>query len=190
MAILTATQVTLFTNISASVTSIIASGLIDVVQDRVTTYCNNYFTSDLYVRGFVTFDGTARTISASSSFETAGFAAGDEIYIYRSYRNDGYHDVLSVSGETLTLATGETVVAELSGRSVLISVVQWPSDIVYAAAQMVAYDYDVRPKRAAGVSSRSLGPWSESYEGGGSGAFGYPADLLGPLNDHKIVRAM
>jgi len=189
MAILTATQVTQFTNISASVTTIVNSGLIEVVQERVTWYCNNYFTIELYLQGVVTFDPIANTIQGSASFETAGFANGDEIYIYRSYRNDGYHNVLTVSTDTLTLATGETVVNELSNRSVMISVVQWPRDIVYTAAQMVAYDYDVRPTREGGLRSKSLGPWSESYESG-NGAFGYPADILAPLNDHKIVRLM
>lgn len=190
MPILTATQVTQYSNITASVATIVSSGLIAVVQDRITMHLNNYFATDLYLRGTVTFNATAATIVSDNSFEEENFSAGDDIYVYHSYRNDGYYTLDSVSGSTLTIASTASVVDELSGRSILISVVRWPSDIVYAAAQMVAYDYDVRPTRSAGVKSVSLGPWSESYGGIANGAYGYPEDMWAPLYDHRIVRLM
>jgi hypothetical protein len=190
MPIVTATQVTQFTNISANTSEVIASGLIPVVQERVNWITGNWFTTDLFLQSPVTFDGSARTIVSASSFAAEGFADGDEIYVYRSYRNDGYYTVASVATVTLTLEAGSVIVPELSNRSVLISVVQWPGDLIYTAAQMVAYDYDSRSERAPGVTSVRLGPWAESYSEPGSGEFGYPKDILAPLYDHRIVRLM
>lgn len=188
MSLITATEVTVFSDISASAATITASGLIPVAQERVNWICNSYFTSDLYLQQQVTFDASAGTITGDSSYVSEGFADGDEIYIYHSYRNDGYYEVATVTSGVITLASTESVVAELSGRSVLISVVQWPADLKYAVAQMIYYDYDQRGSRTPGATSVRLGPWSESYDKGGSGEFGYPQDILAPLYSHRVVR--
>lgn len=190
MAVVTATEVTVYSNISASAATVAASGLIPVVQDRIVMVCNNQFLTDLALQQTMTFNATARTITSSGEdWASYGFAAGDEVYVYQSYRNDGYYTVSTISGSVMTLASGSTVVDELSGRSIMVSVVKWPSDLKQAAALMVAYDYDARPTRTAGVQSRSLGPFSESY-GTRLGAHGYPEDLLEPLYNHRIVRLM
>ena len=191
MPVITATQVTVYSNITASAATITSSGIIGIVQERINWYCNNWFTTDLDVQGEITFNATAATITCESNdWEGFGFAAGDEVYVYHSYRNDGYYTVDSITGSALTIASTASVVDELSGRSIMVSVVKWPTDVMYAAAKMVEYDYDVRPKRSAGVRSVSLGPWSESYGADANGEFGYPADILAPLNNHKIVRLM
>jgi hypothetical protein len=52
---------------------------------------------------------------------------------------------------------------------------------------MLKYDYDDRGKRAAGVNSRSLGPFSESY---GTISFGYPDDILAPFDNYRVARLM
>lgn len=191
MALLTATEVTVFSNISASAATITASGLIPPVQERITVITNNQFVTDLALQSTVTFNATARTITTTGgdAWASWGFAAGDEVYVYNSYRNDAYYTVLSVSGSALTLVTGSNVVDELSGRSVLVSVVKWPADLKPVAARMVEYDYEQRGKRTPGLKSFSLGPWSESY-GEGVGVYGYPEDILEPLYDHRVVRLM
>lgn len=189
MALLTAAEVKTLTNISASYDAIVASGLITQVTNRINEICNNYFTTDLFVQDTVTFDGSALTVVANGGdFVDRGFADGDEVYIYRSYRNDGYYMVDSVTTSTLTLASGQTVIAEKSGRSVLVSVVQWPSSLKQIAADMVKYDLEDRRSHDAGVRSRSLGPWSESYEELPSG--GYPAAIAEPLRSYMIARSM
>jgi len=184
MAVVTADEVVQYTNITASAGTITSSGLIDVVQDRIGIICNQRFTTDIYQTSTFTFNTTARTIVSQADWEDDGFAAGDEIYVQHSYRNDGYYDVLSVSDETLTLATGESVVDELSGRSIIVSVTRWPVAVSYIAAQMVAYDYDERDKRD-GVRSRSLGPWSETYSG--VLTFGYPNGIIEQLSSYRVV---
>jgi len=190
--ICTATDITVYTDISASAGTITASGMIPIVQDRINTICNNYFLNDLYVQGSVVFNATASTIVSTGDFLQAGFADGDEVYIYNSYRNDGYKNVSTVTATTLTLASGSSVVSELSGRSILISVTKWPTALKYIAAQMVKYDYDDRPSKSIGVTSRTLGPYSESFGSGSAvGAptpFGYPQELIDALSQYTLAR--
>lgn len=190
--ICTATDITIYTDISASAGTITASGMIPIVQDRINTICNNYFLNDLYVQGSVVFNATASTIVSTGDFLQAGFADGDEVYVYNSYRNDGYKVVSTVTATTLTLASGSSVVSELSGRSILISVTKWPTALKYIAAQMVKYDYDDRPSKSIGVTSRTLGPYSESFGSGSNfGAptpFGYPQELIDALSQYTYAR--
>lgn len=190
MAMVTASQVAAYTDISATAGTITTSGLIPIVQDRIIQYCYNQFVSeDIYVQDTMTFTATAGTIVATNDFAAAGFAAADEMSIYGSYKNDGYFTIGSVSTKTLTIASAESVVTELSGASILISLVNWPVSLAYAAAQLVKYDYDDRGKRVAGLASQSLGPRSESYTTVVGGA-GYPADIVDMLDAFRIVRLM
>jgi hypothetical protein len=189
MPILTATDCTVFSNISASAATITTSGLIPIVQARITWMTNNYFVSDLHVRDSLTFNATARTVTASITWSDYNFLAGDDVYIYHSYRNDGYQTISSVSTSVMTLITGATVIDELSGRSILVSVVDWPNELKQVAALMVAYDYDSRPKRTPGVTSRGLGPWRESYSAS-TDVSGYPPELVDMLTPFRMVRLL
>ncbi len=189
MAVVTAAQVVGYTDISASAATVAASGLIPVVQERIKVITNNEFAvADLSLTGAVTFNATARTIvSTGGDYAANGIAAGDEVYVYGSYRNDGYYTVGSVSTATITLATGESVVDELSGASVIVATVRWPSDVAYIAAQMVKFDYDDRGKREGGAISRSLGPYSETFGEGGL-SYGYPEPVINALSPYTMVR--
>lgn len=192
MPVVTADEVVLLTGTSKTAGEIEKAGIIPLVQERINNITNNYFQTELYLQDDMEFDASARTITADTSFASEGFAAGDEIYVYHSYRNDGYYEVLSVAAETLTLVTGSSVVAELSGRSILVSVVQWPQALKLVAAQMVKYELDDRPARSADVTSRSLGPWSESYasQGNVENPFGYPSAIINQLSDYRMARLM
>jgi hypothetical protein len=183
----TATEVTIYSNISASAATITASGLIPIVQERIIQICNNDFATDLMVIASATFNTSAATITLkANNWDQFGFADGDEIVVVNSYRNDGYYTVSGFVDETATVSVG-TVKDELSGRSIIFAVVRWPVSLKRAAAQMVAYDYDTRPSRTPGVKSFTLGPFSETYNDASSGAdkglgiFGYPQELLGML---------
>lgn len=187
MPVVTAAEVVQYSNISTGATAITASGLIPMVQDRINLITNNFFVTDLFIEGNMIFDATARTIVAGSSWESYGFLANDECFIYNSFRNDGYKTIESVSTTTLTLATTSSVVAELSGRTILVSVVQWPALLKQAASLMVAYDYDQREAVSANVKSHSLGPFAESFETGSEQTFGYPSTLIEMLRPFKIV---
>lgn len=191
MALLSATECTVYSSISASAGTITASGLIPIVQERITMMTNNFFLTDLYLQDQVTFNGTARTIIASSGdYDSVNFLAGDDIMVYNSYRNDGYFTLDSVSGSTLTVISGQTVVGELSARSVMISVVKWPVAVKQTAALMIAYDYDVRPKASANLKSHSLGPFSETFSSGEEDQFGYPRKITDALIPFRMARLM
>lgn len=197
MAIVTATEVTVYTDISASAGTITTSGLIPIVQERINWICNNYFTVDkVYYQGSVDYSASADTITAGTNLEELGFLTGDEFYLYGSYRNDGYYTAETVSAETITIASTESVIEEQpSGASVLISLVDWPEAIKYIAAQMVKYDYDDRASVNPDASSETLGPHSITYNTGNStsstaGAWGYPKTLIDSLAPYKIVRLL
>ena len=188
MAVVTATQVAAFTDISTGATAIDATGLIPIVQERINLITNNYFTTDMTLQGYFTFASASNSITSGGNFEDEGFLANDEIYIYNSYRNDGYKTISSVSAESIILSSVDTVIAEPSGRSVYIAVVDWPSSLAYIAAQMVKYDYDDRPAQEANVKSKSLGPYSVTYGQNGSTPFGYPEELIEGLAPFTIAR--
>jgi len=190
MAIVTATEVTIYTDVSCSAGTTTLTLLIPIVQERINYITNNFFLTDMYMGGTVTFNATAGTIVAGSDWSVEGFTAGDEIYIYNSYRNDGYLTVGSVSTVTLTVSSSDTIINEPSGRSVLVSVVTWPNALKYIAAQMVKYDYDDRPERAPGVLSKTLGPYSVGYGTAGfmPTSFGYPQEYIASLSVYTIAR--
>jgi len=192
MPVCSANDVVNYTNITTGSSGITAAGLIPIVQDRINLITNNYFTTDMYLHGTMTFTSASGAISATASFEDEGFLATDEIYIYNSYRNDGYKALSAVSSSTLTVASTASVTAEPSGRSILISVVKWPDSLGYIAAQMVKYDYDDRKNMVPGIKSYSLGPYS--YSRGGTSMsdtpFGYPHEIIDALASYTIVRLM
>jgi hypothetical protein len=136
----------------------------------------------------MTFNATARTIVADSSFEDENVLAGDTVYVWGSYRNDGFYDVASVDDDEITLTEGSVVQDELSGASILVSVVKWPSELKQIAALMVAYDYDDR-KDEKGLASRSLGPLSESYDRTHDSE-GYPVAITGVLSRYRMVNVL
>jgi hypothetical protein len=191
MPIVTATEVTVYTDISATAGTIIDSGLIPIVQERINLITNNYFLTDMYLQGQMYFSSASNTINCASNFADKGFIADDEIYIYRSYRNDGYHTIASVTTSTLTITSSTSMIEEPSTRTVLVSVVSFPNALKYIAAQMVKYDYDDRPKKSIGVTSRTLGPYSEHFgstQGQNPTPFGYPQELVDGLSSYTIAR--
>jgi hypothetical protein len=191
MAIITATECTVYSNITASAATITASGLIPIVQERITLMTNNYFLTDLYLQDAVTFNAAAGTIIADTGdYDSVNFLADDDIMVYNSYRNDGYFTLDTVSGSTLTIVSTGTVVDELSGASVLITVVRWPVAVKHVAALMVAYDYDIRPKKSGNVKSHSLGPFSETFTSGAEDELGYPRKITDALIPYRMARLM
>jgi len=189
MPIITKSDLEAYSGLTATSASAAAS-LIPVIQERITMMTNNQFLTDLHLQDEVTFANRARTIVAGGSYAGKGFAADDDIYVYGSYRNDGYYTVQSVATVTLTLTSAKSVVAELSGRSVLISVVRWPEAVKQTAALMVEYDYTTRPKLAGNIKSHSLGPFSETFTSGEEDQYGYPRKITDALTPYRIARVM
>lgn len=189
--IVTATQVTLYTDISASAGTITAGGLIQIVQDRINIITNNFFTSDkVYYQGPLTFDTTAQTFKGEEVWGKLGFLAGDDFYLYNSYRNDGYHTIEVASGDTIMISSASTFIAEPTSISILVSLVQWPQSLKYVAAQMVKYDMEDRLEAVPGVKSKTLGPYSVTYGGLSEvkQTFGYPYEIIAALSTYTSAR--
>ena len=214
MPLVTRDEVKGFLNIASGVTTFdtIISTLIPVVTDRLFDLCNNPFTAqpltalryedfriqrrtdhlqpfrdtDPYVLNQVqaAFDSSARTITATgSNFASAQFASGQDFLIYNSYLNDGYYVVSSISTSVLTIATSYSFTGavaathslndEASGASIYFAVARWPRGIKPVAASLIQYDYQDR------------GSWSEDSRSG-HGEFGYPVELLRPLQPYTV----
>jgi hypothetical protein len=191
---ITATEVTVWTDISVTAATITAGGYIEIAEERLNHITNNWFTTDIEVQAGCTFAATARTITVEGAAleSTYGFADSDIIYVYNSYRNDGYYEVLTVTNSVFTCVTGSTVVSELSGQSIYISRVDFPNALKHTLAQMIKYDVDDRKKQIAGVKSRTLGPWSETYNGDSGRSvqgYGYPSAILDQLAPWTIIRS-
>ncbi len=191
MPCITPTEVTQYASISLTAGSI-TQGMIQAVQDNINLITGNYFISDISVQTFMSFDASAGTITCGTDWGLFGFAAGDEVYIYGSYRNDGYKLVSSISTTIMTVSTTTNVVAELSGANIIMSLVQWPTGLKQVAAQMIAFDVDARDKVAANVTSHSLGPFSESFGGSSQSRdtdeYGYPNKITNKLNPWRMAR--
>ena len=189
---ITPTEVTVYSNISATAGTIAAGTWIEDAEERLGLITNNYFQTGIDVQSDLTFNATALTINASGiNFTTEGFKADDIIYIYGSYRNDKYVKISTVSSSTLTCVTGTTIVTELSGASILLSVCQFPNALKYTLAQMVKYDYDDRTANAQNLKSHSLGPFSETFTDQSDNniqTYGYPGDIIGQLAPYSVVR--
>lgn len=117
------------------------------------------------------FASNGTVIARGENFASVGFAAGQDVFIRDSYRNDGYFEVSAVSTSTMTIAstiasTGTIAFAdEATGASVYIAVVDWPQGIKPLVASLIQFDFQER------------GSWKES-ETGGFGVYGYPKRLL------------
>lgn len=198
--ILTATELTVYTSISASVGTIATRKLIETVEARLPMILNNYFTSDIIqIETTATFNATANTITLGTEhWDDYGFKANDNMFIYNSYRNDKYCIISSLADEVLTLTSAYSVVDESFGENdgalILFALVQWPEDVKMVAAEMCYFDYEVRKgigigKISPGIRSRSLGPLSESYSIDVD-QFGYPNSILDKLDKYRIARLM
>lgn len=188
---ITATEVTVYSNISASAATIAANNWIEIAEERLNLLTHNYFQTDLDLRCAVTFTASSGATLANinaegQNFSTEGFADNDIILVHNSYRNDGYYQVNSVSTSTLSLISGSVLTDELSGASVLLSVTNFPTSLKFTLAQMIKYDYDDR-KLNSNIQSRSLGPWSESYKTNAGANFGYPDEIIAALGPYTIA---
>lgn len=161
---------------------------IDSVVRNINAITNNFFVSDLCISTDADFaGGSGGTITIGSNWEDFGFANSDEIFVSGSYRNDGYKTVSTVTTSVMTLVTTSTAIAELSGRTIYFSVVQWPEGLKQIAAQMVAFDVDIRPNQDANVKSITLGPWSETRETGGEQSHNYPQSMVNALSVFRLA---
>ena len=81
------------------------------------------------------------------------------------------------------MVSADSIVSEVSGASITISLVEYPDGIEHALAAMIYFDVYERNSRY-GVQSESLGDYSASYFPDNS--YGYPNDLIRMLDPWKV----
>jgi hypothetical protein len=194
--VVSATQVTLWTSITASVNTILSKNYIDIVQERIFLIANNYFTSDdLSLEATVLFNATTRsiTLDGNAYWENYGFQTGDDFLIYRSWRNDGVYTINSLSNDTLVVISSQSVINERfnnnNGSTIYFSVIKWPKDIQSIACEMIYFDSEIRPEVSANVKSNSFGPFSETYTID-TDNYGYPKNIIDKLDKYCLARLM
>jgi hypothetical protein len=191
--LITPAEVIQYSSITASAQTILDKKLIETLEFRLPTILNNYFTSDgIQIQVTAKFNPTANTITIDqNSWDIFGFKNGDPIYVYSSYRNDGYKKIDTFITNVAYVNSAYSVIDESFptnlGKVITFALVYVPLDVKAVMAEMIAYDYDIRPHRSAGIKSRSLGPLSESYSIDIDN-FGYPNSLLDKLERYKLVR--
>ena len=210
MPLITLAEVKSFLNEESDDYNTAISVLIPVVAERLRYLCNNTFTvqeirqsvykkfsirdsnivrfdrnTDLYILPQVSasFAATAKTVTArGSNFASAQFAAGQDMFVYGSYLNDGYYEVGSVSTSALTILSGYSFAGavagthefktEATGASIYFAAATWPGDIKPIVASMIQYDYQER------------GQYKDTEGNEALGEYGYPLSILRSLLDY------
>ena len=164
---------------------------------RVCAICNNYFASDqAYVSGGdFTFSAAASIRTAEDSFVGDGnFAAGDDIRVVGTLRNDAFYVLSAVTTVLLTIdinstyarkvVTAENVETE-DLRDIKINLVMFPKELKPVVAQMIRYDMNERASQT-GIASEKVGNYSISYMKAAGLGYSYPDYIIGGLDQFTI----
>ncbi len=167
---------------------------------RVCAICNNFFlTNQAFVSGGdFTFTASASIRTAEDNFINDGnFAAGDDIYIQGTLRNDHFFVLSAVTTVLCTIDINseyaeQTVVTENVETEdlldVMINLVMFPRELKPVVANMIRYDIFDRPFKK-GVQAEKIGNYSISYFRAAGMGIDYPDDIIGGL-DQFIIPAV
>ncbi len=164
---------------------------------RVCAIINNYFMTNQAVvsGGDFTFTTAASIRTAEDSFVDDGnFAAGDDIFIRGTLRNDHFFILSAVTTVLMTIDINAeyaetTVVAENVEtedlRNVRINLIMFPRELKPIVANMIRYDiFDRADKK--GVQAEKIGNYSISYMKAAGLGYNYPDDVVGGLDQFVI----
>jgi len=196
--LVTTTEVNTFNGWSGSTYDTRIATLIPIIQMKISEICNNLFTinwnkydtlfeaSSVFV--FEADDNTITNLDAEFS-TTSGLGAGDTIRVIGSYKNDGYHDIESLTDTVLTIADDTTIIDEDLSAWVTIAFVKWPAGLKLIASEMIRYDLIDRYK-TSGVKSESIDRHTTTFDTDSKHAknYGYPGDVIAGLDVYMISR--
>jgi len=165
--------------------------LIPIVYADIVEECNNKFIAPDY-----DFESSAIDFDASPSYkiiiDAGGFTAmayptSGNIIVSGSRLNDG---IFTISAQADTyLQTTEPIVDELQtteGYSVRVDLCNFPKPLELIASRMIGYQLNM--SNSAGITSMSLGNYSETRSVSGVSRGGYPDELLNSLRPWKNHR--
>ncbi len=173
---------------------------IPIVENKIASFCNNHFIlkpvksylGDPYTTyaygyasnaGFI-FDAAARTITKDSAkFVDSGFAAGDDIFIEGSYRNNGHYALQTVAQTVLTVNSLYAIKNESVTTIQNIYLVYWPIELKPVASEMIAH-LILHSGDDKSMKSESIGDYSYTRDIQGE----FPPEIIKALNQYKVPR--
>jgi hypothetical protein len=166
--------------------------LIPIVYADIIEECNNSFIAPDYdfSSDAIYFDVTGsvyKILIAAGGFTAMGYPNGGNIIVSGSRLNNG---IFTIAAQADTyLATTEPIVDELQttdGYSVRIDLCNFPKPLELIASRMIGYQ--LSNSNSAGITSMSLGNYSETRSASSSSRGGYPDELLNSLRPWKNMR--
>ena len=147
------------------------------VEQTIRAYTNNNFQD----RGFRVQADIATGVLQSDS--QIPFSVGDTVQISESRQNKGLFTVSTVDDRTF-MVDEET----RDEKSVLVTKVVYPADVVACAVNLLEWEVNNRAK--VGIQSETLSRHSVTYfnMGAADQVMGYPASLLGCLKAYRKAR--
>lgn len=115
-----------------------------------------------------------------------GIKTGDTIEVNYSHYNDGLYVIESIDGKQIAVQGTPFFVANTSGS--MLTLVQYPADVVRGIKKLIAYDKKMASK--IGIKSESISRMSITYYdvNASENIDGYPASLLSFLTKYEKMR--
>lgn len=165
--------------------------LIPIVYSDIVEECNNKFIADDYdiSSNAIYFDASPayKILLDAGGFTAIGYPTGGNIIVSGSRLNDG---IFTISAQADTyLTTTEVIVDELQTTEtypVRIDLCNFPKPLELIASRMIGYQLAM--SNSAGITSMSLGNYSETRAVAGVSRGGYPDELLNSLRPWKMHR--
>lgn len=148
---------------------------IKAVESAIRAYTNNNF-NNRSIR--YTLPSSAGVLNGTCTY----FKCGDVVEIADGI-NKGFYSVKDSIEGTVTLDR-----PLLESEENIITLVEYPDDVVECAWNMMEYDINQRTK--AGIQSETISRHSVTYFSQDSGSFanGFPTNILGSLKPYRKVR--
>jgi len=166
--------------------------LIPIVYADMVEECNNLFRAPDYdiSSDAIYFDVTGLTYKIlldAGGFTAMAYPIGGNIIVSGSRLNDGIFTIAAQADTYLTVT--EPIVDELqstAGYTVRVDLCNFPKPFDLIASRMIGYQLAM--SNSAGITSMSLGNYSESRAVSAVSRGGYPDELLNSLRPWKNHR--
>ena len=199
MAIITLAEVKTYIGETSTGYDTEISSYIPEVQTDVCEWCGTYFQDKIIYRespaSFIFNRGNTATATTQadyvndteSKYSTAGFRAGQDVFIDGGSPNNGIYSIASVTTGVMTLTcTGtfedyDQTAAYRNGGNVRISRIKWPTGIKPYVAKMIwSQISDAKPSN---VSQERIDDYSVTYVNGRA----YPDRVMAGMANWKRV---
>lgn len=162
--------------ITTSLSDPVLEEKLQALESMIRKYTNNNF-QNTNIR--VHCNASSAGLGFSSNF----LKVGDTVQVSQSKYNDGLYVIQSVAAGLTVL--NKTLYDE---TNILVTKVEYPSDIVMGVVDMISWDLNNRDK--VGIQSETISRHSVTYFNmdGQNSVVGYPKAIVGFLDQYKKAR--